>query len=189
MNTNIFSTLLTKGKNVAEGLKKISGVVKGNDVLVNIEQLEKAVPKMDVETRLSVAKSLDLDILFNDKKYDLLLRLGQIEEFVNRGLANEVIARFTTFRKELGKNIYVRAISCITEQMLDAYLKKVDNNLDFFIIHPLGLQVLAANEYSGFIAANEKEFRAIAENFPDEFRGATLDARRKYISTLKRYLD
>lgn len=187
---NFISALLAKGKNAMGVVKtKVANLI-ADKSLLDIAKLEHLVPDLGLKDRLMVAKSINLDILFKAKKYDLLIRLEQFEEMINRGLGDEIIARYPKFREELGKENWAKVNALITEPMLDAYLKKSHENFDFFIWHPLGLKVLAENEFTGFIAAREKEFRHIAENFPDEFRMiGNPNHRREYNALLKKFLD
>ncbi len=184
MNKKIFSALLDKVKS-AKGLvgKIISGKSLKSEYLLTTERLASLVPNLGINDRLSLAKSLDLEILFREKRYDLLARLGQVEEFVNHGLSSEFIAHYPPYRKELGKKVYSKTISLITEQMLDEYLKTKHENFDFFFYHPYGLKAMVKNDFSGYIAAHEKEFRKAAERFTTE------EAKKDYLEMLNRVLD
>lgn len=149
----------------------------------------KGIEGIAAEQRIILASMLDVDAMFRAKKYDMLIRLGQLQEFVNRGLEAELIARYPLFRRELGNDLLTQAVSLINEDMLERYIKDSSSNeFGFFIFHPLGLKVLAEHEFTGFIAAHEAEFRNIAEDFPEEFR-ISENAHRDYVTLLNRVLD
>lgn len=177
---------LGKAKNVLRelGSSLANNIVGKNKSVINLD----GIADMSVEQRLALARMLDIDSMFRAKKYDILVRLGQIEEFVERGLENELIARYPAYKEELGSEIYEQVIELVGEETLKTYINDDEaKSFKFFLIHPLGLKVLVKNQFYGFIAANEKAFRELAVDYPKEF--GKYFSKEKYVKLLKKALD
>lgn len=163
------STLLGKAMSVfgAVGTLIAQMIVGKNRSMISM----KTIAKIPAEQRFELAGMLDVDSMFRAKKYDMLIRLGQMELFIKRGLIDELIVRYPKYRLELGQKTYEKVLALVTEDMLGKYLQAENNGktLELFFLHPLGLKALAKNHYSGFIAANERRFRDIAKNYPPEW--------------------
>jgi hypothetical protein len=167
----------------------------GNVIVNKLMSEKKAVidlhglDAIPVSHRLILASMLDIDALFKSEKYKVLIKLGQLEGFIERGLVSELIARYPKYHREMGHEMQVKAVTLVTEEMLEDYIKNpASKEFGFFILHPAGLKVLAEHQFTGFIAAHEKEFRHIAEEFPEEFC-ISESAKRDYITLLNRVLD
>ena len=177
---------LDKVKNVLRelGSSLANNIVGKNESIINLEEIE----KIPIEQRLALAGMLNLDSMFRAKKYDLLIRLGQIEEFVERGLESELISRYPAYKEELGPQIYEKVIELVGEESLKSYVNDEKSDaFGFFLLHPLGLKVLVKNQFYGFIAANEKAFKKIADAYPKEF--GKYFSKEQYGNLLKKALD
>ena len=130
----------------------------------------------------------DADKLVYRQNYSRMLKLGMVDELVGIGQADYVLAHYAPLRETLGDGVYETFIKCITKDMLEAYIKEHDDASDTFLLHPLGLEVLAMHGFSGFIARHEAEFTNIAKQFPPAFAYSDY-ARERYIDTLSRMLD
>jgi hypothetical protein len=150
------------------------------------EDVTKSLTK---EQRLIVASMVDIDAMFKAKKYDAIISLGIINEFYTRGLIKEFIAHFPKFAPELGGGAWANASDIVSEEDLEEYIKDPDSKeFRFFIYHPLGLKVLVAHDFSGFIAAHEKEFRKKAECLMPYFASAGVN-QEEYKALLDKVLD
>ena len=149
--------------------------------------LEK-IGSIPVDKRRLLGYILDIEGLVRARKYDILLRLGLVEEFIKRHLESELIARYPFYKEELGQDIYELVLELIDEVYLEEYLRiDLNQNLEFFKLHPLGLKVLVENYYSGYVAREEAAFRRIAEEYPKEF--AEYLPQEEYCRILKNILD
>lgn len=169
MNKKNVLVFLAKGKDAVLkfgeflAVKMLGG---SNKLVIDLE----GIKSLNLESRLKLASMMNIDQLYRAKKYDALICLGEFEGFINRGLEHELIARYPKLKKYLSKNIDLKAVSLVTEKMLEDYIKNpTSKEFGFFIVHPLGLKVLVDNQFSGFIAAHEKEFRKVAEHYPEKF--------------------
>ena len=150
---------------------------------------EDVTKNLTKEQRLILASMVDIDAMFKAKKYDALISLGIIEEFKKRGLIKEFIAHFPKFAPELGDGAWACASKIVSEEDLEEYIKDPDSKeFRFFIYHPLGLKVLVAHNFSGFIAAHEKEFRKKAECLMPYFASAGVN-QEEYKALLDKVLD
>lgn len=147
----------------------------------------KGIGKLTAEQRKALAGMLNLDSLFRAKKYDILVRLGVVEEFVERGLESELIARYPDYKSELSDETYQQVIDLVGLKALQNYLSERESDYRFFFLHPLGLKALAQKGYCGFIAAHEKAFRRLVKNYPPQFEGVVPKA--EYTKLLERVLD
>lgn len=111
--------------------------------------------------------------LFWTRQYAKLLQRGEVEFLVKRGKFRFVIAHpeLIPVGAKNAKDIeaYAPYMKHITETMMRLYLKLNPRRFEFFLLHPLGLEVLAKEGFSGVIANHEKEFAAIGRDFPPSF--------------------
>lgn len=150
---------------------------------------EDVTKSMIREQRLIVASMIDVDAMFKAKKYDALVCLGIINEFKVRGLIKELIAHFPKFAPELGGREWAYASKIVSEEDLEEYIKDpASKEFRFFIYHPLGLKVLVAHDFYGFIAAHEQEFKKRAEYFMPYFTSAGVK-QNEYKALLDKVLD
>lgn len=180
----IFSAFLNKVKGAMAGVGYFLVNKSTGKELINLEGIE----GISVEQRIVLAGMLDIEAMFRAKKYDLLIRLGQLEEIVKRGHFKELIARYPKYDSELTQEMSGVVVSLITEEMLEQYITdESQREFGFFIIHPLGLRVLAKYEFSGYIAAHEQDFLAMCDILAHkEFPGITYN---EYVTTLNKFLD
>ena len=130
--------------------------------------------------------------LYWTRQYAKLLQRGEVEFLVKRGKFRFVIAHpelIPVGAKQL-KNVdaYAPYMAHISETMLHLYLKLNPKRFDLFLLHPLGLKVLAKEGFSGVIANREKEFVAIGRHFPKSFR-ISPQAYHDYIELLNLQLE
>lgn len=124
-------------------------------------------------------------------QYAKLLQRGEVEFLVKHGKFKFVIKHpeLIPARAPLSNpDAYAPYVCHVSELMLKLYLKLNPRRFEFFLIHPLGLKVLAREGFSGVIANHEKEFVELGKNFPESFR-VTPDAHRKYIELLNIQLE
>ncbi len=180
-------------KNAVNTAKEKIGAIVANKLLnkqATVITLKEDVTKsLTKEQRLIVASMVDIDAMFKAKKYDAIISLGIINEFYTRGLIKEFIAHFPKFAPELGGGAWANASDIVSEEDLEEYIKDPDSKeFRFFIYHPLGLKVLVAHDFSGFIAAHEQDFRKMSEYFLPYFISAGV-AKEEYKALLDKVLD
>ena len=180
-------------KNVLTSSKEKFGIIVANKLLnkqtTTITLNEDVTKSMTREQRLIVASMIDVDAMFKAKKYDALVCLGIINEFKVRGLIKELIAHFPKFAPELGVGEWACASKIVSEEDLEEYIKDpASKEFRFFIYHPLGLKVLIAHDFFGFIAAHEQEFKKRAEYFMPYFTSAGV-TKKGYKALLDTVLD
>ncbi len=154
------------GKKITAVKKKVANIVANNlgenRVVVNLNRLE----KIPIENRNTIAILLGVDELFESEKYDLLIRLGEIDEFFSRGLEMIFIALYPRHREELGYEMQQKVNSLVSKDMLEAYIENSSSKeFRFFIYHPSGLKLLVKHGLTDFIVAHECEFRKIVDEF------------------------
>ena len=179
-------------KAVTTAKEKI-GVIVANKLLNKqatvITLKEDETKNLTKEQRLTVASMVDIDAMFKAQKYDSIISLGIIKEFKVRGLIKELIAHFPKFAPELGGGAWACASKIVSEEDLEEYIKDPDSKeFRFFIYHPLGLKVLVAHNFSGFIAAHEQEFKKMAKYFMPYFTSARV-TKKDYKALLDKVLD
>ena len=180
-------------KNAVNTAKEKIGAMVANKLLneqATVITLKEDVTKnLTKEQRLILASMVDIDAMFKAKKYDAIISLGIIEEFKKRGLIKEFIAHFPKFAPELGGGAWANASEIVREEDLEEYIKDPDSmEFRFFIYHPLGLKVLVAHDFSGFIAAHEQDFRKMSEYFLPYFASAGVN-QEEYKALLDKVLD
>lgn len=180
-------------KNAINTAKEKIGAIVANKLLnkqtTTITLNEDVTKNLTKEQRLILASMVDVDAMFKAKKYDAIISLGIINEFKVHGLIKELIVHFPKFAPELGCGAWACASEIVSEEDLEEYIKDPDSmEFRFFIYHPLGLKILVAHDFSGFIAAHEKEFKKMAEFFMPYFTSAGV-SKEEYKALLDRYLD
>lgn len=180
-------------KNADNTAKEKIGAIVANKLLnerATVITLREDVTKnLTKEQRLILASMVDIDAMFKAKKYDAIISLGIINEFKVRGLIKELIAHFPKFAPELGSGAWANASEIVSEEDLEEYIKDPDSKeFRFFIYHPLGLKVLVAHNFSGFIAAHEKDFREMLKYFLPYFPSAGVKY-EEYKALLDKVLD
>ena len=129
--------------------------------------------------------------LYLTHQYAKLLQRGEVEFLVKRGKFRFVIAHPELIPAKAplsNPDAYAPYVRPVTELMMKMYLRINPRRFDFFLIHPLGLKVLAKEGFSGVIANHEKDFVALGTNFPESFR-ITPDAYREFIDLLNIQLE
>lgn len=129
--------------------------------------------------------------LYLTHQYAKLLQRGEVEFLVKRGKFRFVITHPELIPAKAplsNPDAYAPYVSHVTETMMKTYLRLDPRRFDFFLIHPLGLKVLAKEGFSGVIANREKEFVALGVNFPESFK-ISPDAHRKYVELLNLQLE
>lgn len=125
-------------------------------------------------------------------KYLRMLQYGKIKELIEMGKSDFVISHFEEFRlgrkPHTDKDAYAPYAMLVSVEDMRSYLRHDPENFFFFTMHPLGLQVLAEEGFSGVIARLENEFIGIAKNFPKSFM-LEPDSKKKYIETVNNYLE
>lgn len=180
-------------KNAVNTAKEKIGAIVANKLLnkqtTTITLNDDVTKNLTKEQRLILASMVDIDAMFKAKKYDAIISLGIINEFKVRGLIKELIVHFPKFAPKLGSGAWANASEIVSEEDLEEYIKDPDSKeFRFFIYHPLGLKVLVAHDFSGFIAAHEKEFRKKAECLMPYFASAGVD-QKEYKVLLDKVLD
>lgn len=125
-------------------------------------------------------------------RYQRMLQQGKIEELMAQGKYLFVIANFRDFavagESHFNKDVYTPYAFLVTTKMMRDYLHHNPDNFHFFTMHPFGLKVLAEEGYNGVIACLEKEFVAIAKNFPESFEINGMP-RKTYVDLVNMYLE
>ena len=124
-------------------------------------------------------------------QYAKLLQRGEVEFLVKHGKFKFVIKHPELIPAKApfsNPDAYAPYVCHVSETMMHLYLKLNPRRFEFFLLHPLGLKVLAKEGFSGVIAIHEKEFVALGKNFPKSFR-ITPDAYHQYIDLLNIQLE
>ena len=124
-------------------------------------------------------------------QYAKLLQRGELEFLVKNGKFKFVIKHPELIPAKAplsNPDAYAPYVCHVSELMMHLYLKLNPRRFEFFLIHPLGLKVLAKEGFSGVIANHEKEFVELGKNFPESFR-VSPDAQREFIDLLNIQLE
>ena len=125
-------------------------------------------------------------------RYAQMMLEGRVCELIERGKFAYVINHFRELsvdgKSQMDKDVYTPFALWVTPAMMRNYLHRSPKDFHFFTMHPLGLQILAEEGFSGAIAVLEKPFAAIGKRFPESFK-ITPDAHRKYIQLLNMQLE